>query len=114
LAVLRTLKWYVMGLVISLPLCYLLALGAHLLGLSSFKASAILVFSSASFLTLVVAMVMSFRRLALPRAEALREAPEELIGYYDELRDRLSAAIWALLLLAISLLATVIAFAVLL
>jgi len=52
-----------------------------------------------------LALAISFRKVSLPREEALRGAPEEVAHYYSELRERLSAATWALLALSITLMA---------
>jgi len=56
-----------------------------------------------------MATAIAMRRAALPRARALEGAPEDVVEYYLELRGRLSAAIWAMVLLAISFLAITIA-----
>lgn len=101
----RSVKWYLLGLCSSAPLCFLLALGLSLLGLSSLKLCISLVFSLTSFLFLFLALAISFRKVSLPREEALRGAPEEVAHYYSELRERLSAATWALLALSITLMA---------
>ena len=97
----RLIKWYLIGLC-SAPLCYLLAFGLSLLGLSSLKLCVSLVFSLASFLFLFLAMAISFRRISLPREEALKKAPEDVAQYYSELKKRLSAATWVFLALAIT------------
>jgi len=101
----RPLKWYLLGLASSAPPCFLLALGLHALGLSSLRLCIGLVFSLASFLSLFLALAISFRKVSLPRQEALKEAPEEVAHYYSELKERLSAATWAMLSLAITLMA---------
>jgi len=94
-----------MGLCSSAPLCFLLALGLSSIGLSSLRLCVSLVFPLASFLFLFLAMAISFRKVSLPREEVLRGAPEEVARYYSELKGRLSAATWALLALAITLMA---------
>ncbi len=109
MAIPRSLRWYGIGLAISAPLCLLVALGLHALGLSSLRLCACLVFSMASFLALLMALATSFRKVALPGEEALKKAPEDVARYYSELRDRLSAATWAMLALAISLMAIMLA-----
>jgi len=99
------LKWYAIGLLVSMGFCLPISYGLHAIGSMGFGHSLSLTTSLTCFLLLLVLAGIAMRRACLPRPKALEEAPEEERDYYLELRERLSTALIALLLVMISLLA---------
>jgi len=98
-------RWYLLGLAISLLLCLGLAAVLVLVGHMALRPSLVLVLSSAVFLLLVVAAVFTIQKAGVPRGEALERFPEEDRLYYADMGRKLSTAIWAIVLVALSLFA---------
>mgnify|MGYP000265221523 CR=1 FL=1 len=99
------LKWYLKGLIITLIICSILALGLSFAGLVNLRKAFIFVFSAASFLLVVLAAIFSIQKAGLPREEATSDMPEEDRRYYSLMRKRLSTVVWTFVLLALSLFA---------
>ncbi|RLI11480.1 hypothetical protein DRO33_04020 [Candidatus Bathyarchaeota archaeon] len=97
------LRWYILGLATSVAACLCLSYGLHILGAMSFEQASSIVISLACLLLILVLSAITMMRMSLPRPELLEKMPEDERNYYAALRERLTTAVIAILLVAITM-----------